>query len=193
MRACRAPLRVPFARAGAPFACTCIAHSPFALFPRAYTYYVRHVRCLWWLLSLYVRKYSHYTPSPFSLSSAQPPLSAPYQADARGEGSSLLRVSCVYPRACVRACVSCVCLRDNVSAFSYMVRQTNNSGLVAISYMVRQAKSRKSLCLGTQDKIRKIHISQKFFVGFLPNLHQQTRHEIVHLFVYEVIVPQNTP
>ena len=83
--------------------------------------------------------------------------------------------------------------RDNVSAFSYMVRQTNNSGLVSILYMVRQAKSRKTFCLGTQDKIRKMHISQKFFVGFLPNLHQQTRHEIVHLFVYEVIVPQNTP
>ena len=40
----------------------------------------------------------------------------------------------------------------HVSAFSYMVRQTNNSGLVSISYMVRQAKSRTTLCLGTQDK-----------------------------------------
>ena len=43
-------------------------------------------------------------------------------------------------------------LRGHVSAFSYMVRQTNNSGLVAILYMVRQAKSRKLPCLGTQDK-----------------------------------------
>jgi len=78
----------------------------------ACTCYVRHVRCLWWLLSLYVRKYSHYTPPPFSLSSSQPPPSAPYQADARGEGSSPLRVSCVYPRACVcvRACHVCVCM-----------------------------------------------------------------------------------
>ena len=42
--------------------------------------------------------------------------------------------------------------RGHVSAFSYMVRQTNNSGFVSISYMVRQAKSRKTLCLGTQDK-----------------------------------------
>ena len=42
--------------------------------------------------------------------------------------------------------------RGHVSAFSYMVRQTNNSGLVSISHMVRQAKSRKTLCLGTQDK-----------------------------------------
>ena len=40
----------------------------------------------------------------------------------------------------------------HVSAFSYMVRQTNNSGLLAILYMVRQAKSGKLLCLGTQDK-----------------------------------------
>jgi len=42
--------------------------------------------------------------------------------------------------------------RGHVSAFSYMVRQTNNSGLMAILYMVRQAKSGKLLCLGTQDK-----------------------------------------
>jgi len=74
-----------------------------------------------------------------------------------------------------------------------MVRQANNSGLVAISYMVRQAKSRKLPCLGTQDRQSKMHISQKVFVGFLPNLHQQTRHEIVHLYIYEVIIPQNTP
>jgi len=49
---------------------------------------------------------------PFSLSSAQLPISAPYQADARGEGPSLLRVSCVCPRACVcvRACHVCVCM-----------------------------------------------------------------------------------
>ena len=40
----------------------------------------------------------------------------------------------------------------HVSAFSYMVRQANNSGLLAISYMVRQAKSKKLPCLGTQDK-----------------------------------------
>ena len=43
-------------------------------------------------------------------------------------------------------------IRGHVSAFSYMVRQTNNSGLLAILYMVRQAKSGKLLCLGTQDK-----------------------------------------
>jgi len=59
--------------------------------------------------------------------------------------------------------------------------------------MVRQAKSGILPCLGTQDRQSKMHISQEVFVGLLPNLHQQTRHEIVHLFVYEVIVPQNTP
>ena len=74
-----------------------------------------------------------------------------------------------------------------------MVRQTNNSGLLAIWYMVRQAKSGILPCLGTQDRQSKMHISQKVFVGLLPNLHQHTRHEIVHLFVYEVIVTQNTP
>ena len=79
-------------------------------------------------------------------------------------------------------------LGNNVSAFSYMERQTNNSGLLSILYMERQAKSRKKLCLGIQDKICKMHISQKPLVGFLPNLHQQTRHKFVHLFVYEVIV-----
>ena len=35
-----------------------------------------------------------------------------------------------------------------------------------------------------------MHITQKLFVGFLPNLHQQTRRVLVHLFVYEVIVVQ---
>jgi len=55
-------------------------------------------------------------------------------------------------------------------------------------YMERQAKSREKFCLGIQDKISKIHITQKFFVGFLPNLHQQTRHKLVYRFVYEVIV-----
>jgi len=56
--------------------------------------------------------------------------------------------------------------------------------------MERQAKSRKKLCLGTKDKQIKIHITQKLFDGFLPNLHQQTRRVLVHLFVFEVIVVQ---
>ena len=72
--------------------------------------------------------------------------------------------------------------RDNVSAFSYIERQTNNSGLMAKPYMERQAKSRKRLCLGTKDKETKMHITQKLFVGFLPNLHQQTRRVFVHPF-----------
>jgi len=54
--------------------------------------------------------------------------------------------------------------------------------------MERQAKSRKKLCLGTKDKKTKMNITQKLFVEFLPNLHQQTRRVLVHLFVYEVKV-----
>jgi len=69
-----------------------------------------------------------------------------------------------------------------------MERQTNNSRLVSKMDMERQAKSRKKLCLGTKDKKTKIHSTQKLLVGFLPNLHQQTRRKLVHLFVYEVIV-----
>jgi len=43
-------------------------------------------------------------------------------------------------------------VRGHVSAFLYMERQTNNSGLWSILYMKRQAKSREKLCLGTKDK-----------------------------------------
>jgi len=74
-----------------------------------------------------------------------------------------------------------------------MERQTNNSGLMANLYMERQAKSRERLCLGTKDKETKMHITQKLFVGFLPNLHQQTRRVLVHLFVYDVIVIRIPP
>ena len=82
-----------------------------------------------------------------------------------------------------------VCLRgDNVSAFSYMERQTNNSGLMAKLDMERQAKSRKRPGLGIKDKETKMHITQKLLVGFFPNLHQQTRRVYVHLFVYYVKV-----
>jgi len=78
--------------------------------------------------------------------------------------------------------------RDNVSAFSHMERQTKNSWLVSKMDMARQVKSRKKPCLGTKDKKTKMNITQKLFVGFLPNLHQQTRRKLVHLFVCEVIV-----
>jgi len=71
-----------------------------------------------------------------------------------------------------------------------MERQTNNSGLVSKMDVGRQAKSRKKPCLGTKDKQIKMHITQKLFDGFLPNLHQQTHRVLVHLFVYEVIVVQ---
>jgi len=69
-----------------------------------------------------------------------------------------------------------------------MERQTNNLSLVSKMDMERQAKSRKKPCLGTNDKQIKMHITQKLFVGMFPNLHQQTRRVLVHLFVYEVIV-----
>ena len=82
---------------------------------------------------------------------------------------------------------------DNVSGFSYMERQANNSGPVAKRCMERQAKSRKTACLGIQDKESKSHITKKLLVGFHPNLHQQTRRDLVHLFVYEVIVIRIPP
>ena len=69
-------------------------------------------------------------------------------------------------------------IRDNVSAFSYMERQ---------------AKSRKTACLAIQDKESKSHITKKLLVGFHPNLHQQTRRDLVHLFVYDVIVIRIPP
>ena len=84
-----------------------------------------------------------------------------------------------------------MCVRDNVSAFSYMERQTNNSGLVLYYsklYMKRQAKSRERPCLRIKDRETKLHITQKLLVGFHSNLHQQTRRILVHLFVYNVIV-----
>ena len=68
-----------------------------------------------------------------------------------------------------------------------MERQTNNSGLTAKLYMERQTKSRERPCLGNKDKETKRHITKKLLVGFLPNLHQPTHREVVHLFVYEVI------
>jgi len=48
-------------------------------------------------------------------------------------------------------------------------------------------------CLGTKDKETKMHITQKLLVGFLPNLHQQTRRDYVHLFVYDVLVIRIPP
>jgi len=55
-------------------------------------------------------------------------------------------------------------------------------------YMERQAKSKERSCLGTKGKETKMHITQKLLVGFLPNLHQQTRRVLVHFFVHEVII-----
>jgi hypothetical protein len=116
-------LCVLFFCAGPTLACWCLAYAACVLFARVChfitsgdprtnplrvsyfahcTCYVRHARCFQWLLLLYVRKYSHYTPCPFSLSLLPNPHCLPhYQAHARVEGSSPPRVSCVYPRACV--------------------------------------------------------------------------------------------
>jgi len=69
-----------------------------------------------------------------------------------------------------------------------METQTNNSGLVSQIYMERQAKSREKPCLGTKDRKSKMHITQKLTIGFLPNLLEQTRLILVHLFVFEDIV-----
>jgi len=38
--------------------------------------------------------------------------------------------------------------------------------------------------------LAKLHITQKLLVGFHPNLHQQTRRVLVHLFVYGIIIVQ---
>jgi len=56
--------------------------------------------------------------------------------------------------------------------------------------MKRQAKSRERPCLRIKDRETQLHITQKLLVGFHPNLHQQTRRVLVHLFVYEVIIVQ---
>jgi len=82
----------------------------------------------------------------------------------------------------------CLKSRGHVSAFSYMERQTNNSGPMAKLHMERQAKSTERPCLWIKDKDTKLHITQKLLVGFHPNLHQQTRRILVHLFVYDVII-----
>jgi len=58
----------------------------------------------------------------------------------------------------------------HVSAFSYMERQTNNSGLVSKVYMETQAKSGEKLCLGIQDKEIETRIKQNPMIEFLPNL-----------------------
>jgi len=55
-------------------------------------------------------------------------------------------------------------------------------------YMERQAKSRKKPCLGNKDKQILTHIKQKLTIAFLPNLLQQTRLILVHLFVRGDIV-----
>jgi len=60
-------------------------------------------------------------------------------------------------------------------------------------YMKRQAKSRERPCLETKDRRTKMHITQKFLVGFDPNLHPQTRRVLVHLCVYDVIVIRIPP
>jgi len=69
-----------------------------------------------------------------------------------------------------------------------MERQANNSRPLVKLYMKRQAKTRITPCLGIKDKETKSHITEKLLVGFHPNLHQQTRRDLLHLFVYEVIV-----
>jgi len=74
-----------------------------------------------------------------------------------------------------------------------MERQTNNSGRMAKQYMKRQAKSRERPCLGIKDRETKLHITQKFLVGFHPSLNQQTRRVLVHLFVYDIIVIRIPP
>jgi len=79
-------------------------------------------------------------------------------------------------------------VEGHVSAFSYMERQTNSSGLMAKLYMKRQAKSMERPCLCIRDRETNLHIAQKPLVRFHSNLHQQSRRVLVHFFVYEVII-----
>ena len=124
----RAPcpyLRVPISRPGPTLACLCLAYATCVLFARAChviisgdpytnplrvfysahcTCYVRHTRCFQWLLSLYVRKYSHYTPCPFSLSLLPNPLSASLPGSrTRGGVLPSTRVMCISACRCMCA------------------------------------------------------------------------------------------
>ena len=105
-----------------------------------------HARCFQRLLLLYVRKYSHYTSCPFFLSLLPNPHCLPhYQARARVEGSSPLRVSCVYPRACVCACEchvsvcvrACVCVRVCLGVFACVCTCTSPRACVCVYLRVR--------------------------------------------------------
>jgi len=160
-------LRVLFLRAGPTLACSCLAYAACILFARVChvitsgnprtnplrvsysahcTCYVHHARCFQWLLLLYVRKYSHYTPCPFSLSLLPNPHCLPhYQAHARVEGSSPPRVSCVYPRAsvCVRECHvsvcvwACVCVRVCLGVFACVCTCASVRACVCVYLRVR--------------------------------------------------------
>jgi len=129
-------LRVPFLRAGPTLACSCLADAACVLFARVChvitsvdpltnplrvsysahcTSYVLHARCFRWLLLLYVRKYCHYTPCPFSLSLLPNPLSASLPGSrTRGGVLPSARVMCISTCRCMCAWVSCECLRAGV-------------------------------------------------------------------------------
>jgi len=104
-------------------ACTCSVHCCCLRLPFPYmhalchcpcTSSVRHACCFRCLLSLYVRKYSHYTPCSFSLCCLCLTSTVPRLTRLTHEGRGTpLRACYVYPRACVRlrAWHVCVCVR----------------------------------------------------------------------------------
>ena len=59
-------------------------------------------------------------------------------------------------------------------------------------YMERQAKSREKPGLGTKNKETKMHITQNLLVGFLPNLHQQTRRVCIFLYMKSLLCRRQT-
>jgi len=110
-------------------ACTCSVHCHCLHLPCPYmralchcpcTSSVHHTCCFWCLLSVYVRRYFHYTPCYSSLCRLCPTSTVPRLTRLTHAGNSTLRVSCLsacvlcvaYVCLCACACVrACVCVR----------------------------------------------------------------------------------
>jgi len=103
---------------------TCSVHCLFLHLPYPYmrvlchcpcTSSVCHACCFQCLFSVYVRKYSHYTPCSFSLCCLYPTSTVPCLTSLRithaGRGTAPPRMSCLSACVCAFACMACVCLR----------------------------------------------------------------------------------
>ena len=84
---------------------------------------VLHARCFQWLLSLYVQKYSHYTPWPVSLSLLSnlhclPPFPGSHIKGGLIPSARVMCVSaCVLACACMASVCLCACVRVRASLF----------------------------------------------------------------------------